>query len=118
MPQWTPESIGWTIKGMTPRPTAVVIHLRVVRGNFDTLVWQALASVIVPGFTINRICAGSLFSLAKVAPKLPLNTRKWITTAVGLGVIPFIVHPIDSGVHWGMDNTTRKWIGGADIKLD
>jgi len=70
------------------------------------------------GFTINRICAGSLFSLAKVAPKLPLNTRKWITTAVGLGVIPFIVHPIDSGVHWGMDNTTRKWIGGADIKLD
>merc|ERR1711956_136022 len=85
---------------------------------FDTPVWQALASVIIPGFTINRICAGSLFSLAKVAPKLPLTTRKWITTAVGLGVIPFIVHPIDSGVHWGMDNTTRKWIGGADIKLD
>ena len=75
-------------------------------------------SVLIPGFTINRICAGSLFSLAKVAPKLPLTTRKWITTAVGLGVIPFIVHPIDSGVHWGMDNTTRKWIGGADIKLD
>merc|ERR1712210_438234 len=74
---------------------------KVALAAFDTLVWQALASVIVPGFTINRICAGSLFSLAKVAPKLPLNTRKWITTAVGLGVIPFIVHPIDSGVHWG-----------------
>ena len=85
---------------------------------FDTLVWQALASVIIPGFTINRICAASLFSLAKVAPKVPLNTRKWITTAVGLGVIPFIVHPIDTLVHFGMDNTTRKWIGGADIKLD
>jgi len=85
---------------------------------FDTLVWQALASVIIPGFTINRICAGSLLSLAKVAPKVPLTTRKWITTAVGLGVIPFIVHPIDSLVHFGMDNTTRKWIGGADIKLD
>ena len=34
IPQWTPESIGWTIKGITPRPTAVVIHLRVVKGSF------------------------------------------------------------------------------------
>merc|ERR1719266_981085 len=85
---------------------------------FDTLVWQALASVIIPGFTINRICAASLFSLARVAPRVPLNTRKWITTAVGLGVIPFIVHPIDSLVHYGMDNTTRKWIGGVDVKMD
>lgn len=85
---------------------------------FDTLVWQALASVIIPGFTINRICAASLFSLARIAPKVPLNTRKWMTTAVGLGVIPFIVHPIDSLVHFGMDNTSRKWIGGAEIKMD
>lgn len=23
----------------------------------DTLIWQALASVIIPGFTINRLCA-------------------------------------------------------------
>ena len=85
---------------------------------FDTLVWQALASVIIPGFTINRICAASLFSLARVAPRVPLTTRKWITTAVGLGVIPFIVHPIDTLVHFGMDNTTRKWIVGADIKRE
>ena len=34
IPQWTPESIGWTIKGITPRPTAVVIHLRVFKGSF------------------------------------------------------------------------------------
>merc|ERR1712012_326280 len=85
---------------------------------FDTLVWQALASVIIPGFTINRICAASLLTLAKTAPKVPLNTRKWLTTFVGLGVIPFIIHPIDSLVHYGMDNTTRKWIVGADVKLD
>ena len=85
---------------------------------FDTLLWQALASVIIPGFTINRICAASLYSLARAAPQISLNTRKWMTTGLGLGVIPFIVHPIDSLVHFGMDNTTRKWIGGADIKLD
>ena len=81
---------------------------------FDTLVWQALASVIIPGFTINRICAASLLMLAKTAPKIPLTQRKWATTFLGLGVIPFIVHPIDSLVHYGMDQTTRKWIGSAD----
>ena len=85
---------------------------------FDTLVWQALASVIIPGFTINRICAASLFAMGKTIPSVSLNARKWMTTGIGLGVIPFIVHPIDSMVHFGMDNTTRKWIGGADVKLD
>ena len=37
---------------------------------FDTLLWQALASVIIPGFTINRICAGSLLGMAKVIPQV------------------------------------------------
>ena len=35
-------------------------------GFVDSLVWQAFASVIVPGFTINRVCAGSLFAMEKV----------------------------------------------------
>ena len=37
---------------------------------FDTLLWQALASVIIPGFTINRICAGSLYTMAKTIPQV------------------------------------------------
>merc|ERR1711878_66055 len=78
---------------------------------FDTLLWQALASVIIPGFTINRICAASLYTLARAIPNVSLNSRKWATTAIGLGVIPFIVHPIDSFVHIAMDNTTRKFTG-------
>ena len=68
------------------------------------------------GFTINRLCAASLFTLGRVAPSVSLNARKWATTALGLGVIPFIVHPIDSLVHYGMDNTTRMWIGGVPEK--
>lgn len=36
--------------------------------------------------------------------------RKWTPTAVGLGIIPFIVHPIDEAVTWGMDETVRKWL--------
>jgi len=77
----------------------------------DTLVWQALASVIIPGFTINRICALSLYTMGRAIPNVALNSRKWATTAIGLGVIPFIVHPIDSFVHTAMDNTTRKITG-------
>jgi len=86
---------------------------KVALAAFDTLLWQAFASVIVPGFTINRLCAASLVGLARALPHLAENTRKWATTGLGLGVIPFIVHPIDSFVHFAMDNTTRKYIGGV-----
>ncbi|XP_067014841.1 mitochondrial fission process protein 1 [Anabrus simplex] len=73
----------------------------------DTLLWQSLASVIIPGFTINRICAGSLYLLNRTT-KLPQTTRKWITTAIGLSCIPFIFKPIDNFVDYTMDNTIRK----------
>jgi len=76
-------------------------------GFVDSLVWQAFASVIVPGFTINRVCAGSLLAMEKVIPKVPLNTRKWATTFIGLGMIPLIIHPIDNGVHYVMDKSIR-----------
>ena len=32
---------------------------------------------------------------------------KLIIIGIGLGVIPFIVHPIDNLIHFVMDNTTR-----------
>lgn len=60
----------------------------------DTFVWQALASVAIPGFTINRVCAASLYILG-TATRWPLAARKWTTTALGLLVIPIIIHPID-----------------------
>ena len=40
----------------------------------DTLLWQAFASVIIPGFTINRICALSLYTMGRAIP----NVRKII----------------------------------------
>jgi fission process protein 1 len=82
----------------------------------DTLLWQAFASVIVPGILINRICAMSLIGLARTLPGVAETARKWMVTGLGLGVIPFIVHPIDNGVHVVMDNTTRKIIGGVPRK--
>jgi fission process protein 1 len=57
---------------------------------FDTLLWQALASVIIPGFTINRICAGSLYAMARTIPQV----EKIILTYVvlySMGVIRYII---------------------------
>ncbi|XP_048755669.2 mitochondrial fission process protein 1-like [Ostrea edulis] len=74
----------------------------------DTLIWQGLASVAIPGFTINRICKFSGILLKK-STSWPGPTRKWTTTAVGLLSIPFIIKPIDKSVDYLMENTLRKW---------
>lgn len=75
----------------------------------DTFLWQMSASVIVPGFTINRICAGVQFLQKKSNNALFRN--KWLPTAIGLIAIPFIIHPIDDMVDKTMNMTYRKWIG-------
>ncbi|KFM79248.1 Mitochondrial fission process protein 1, partial [Stegodyphus mimosarum] len=49
---------------------------KLITSAVDTLIWQTLASVAIPGFTINRICAASLYLLKKHS-KLPSTTRKW-----------------------------------------
>lgn len=60
----------------------------------DTFVWQSLASVAIPGFTINRLCAASLALLGTLT-RWPLPLRRWTTTALGLAAIPLIITPID-----------------------
>ena len=74
----------------------------------DVVTWQMLASVGIPGFTINRICwaVGKGLKAAKFKHKM----GKWIPTIVGLCSIPFIIHPIDRGVDVLMDNTYRKYL--------
>ncbi|XP_055511817.1 mitochondrial fission process protein 1 [Leucoraja erinacea] len=76
----------------------------------DTFIWQALASVAIPGFTINRLCAASLFLLGKTT-RWPLPMRKWTTTAIGLSAIPVIITPIDRSVDFLLDSTLRKLYG-------
>jgi len=74
----------------------------------DVLCWQLLASVMIPGFTINRICwaVGKGLKVAKF--KHPM--AKWIPTITGLLSIPFIIHPIDKAVDVLMDETYRKYV--------
>ncbi|XP_021567087.1 mitochondrial fission process protein 1 isoform X1 [Carlito syrichta] len=89
--------------GEVPSPEAGR-STRVTVAVVDTFVWQALASVAIPGFTINRVCAASLYVLG-TATRWPLAVRKWTTTALGLLTIPIIIHPID------------RWVGGLPAGL-
>lgn len=75
----------------------------------DTFVWQGLASVAIPGFTINRLCAASLALLGTLT-RWPLPLRRWTTTALGLAAIPFIITPIDRyGGHAGTTTPSPGW---------
>lgn len=74
----------------------------------DVFVWQMLASVIIPGFVINRITWGA--GLLSKQSKLPGIARKWLPTVIGLAAIPLIIRPIDNGVDHVMDRTYRKFL--------
>ncbi|XP_044738520.1 mitochondrial fission process protein 1-like [Chrysoperla carnea] len=73
----------------------------------DTLIWQLLASVAIPGYTINRLCAVTN-KLIKKRTKLPSKTRSAIVSFVGLAAIPIILKPIDHLSDKILDITLRK----------
>eukprot|EP00958_Prasinococcus_capsulatus_P017312 scaffold1946_cov397-Prasinococcus_capsulatus_cf.AAC.4 len=93
----------------------------------DTVVWQMLASVIIPGATIHYVvqaCHAALVlgdralldsidtnELAAAYHSLLANGgERWIPTSTGLAAIPFIVRPIDNGVHKLLDISVRPFI--------
>ena len=85
---------------------------RILKAGLDSVIWQSFASVIIPGFTINRIVKVSKHGLLKRAT---LNhsafIQKSLPTAIGLISIPFIIHPIDNFVSFAMDNSLRPYMG-------
>ena len=81
-------------------------YAKAAKVGADCLVWQTFASVAIPGFTINRICYASMFLLSKVNKK-NIRFNKILTTVIGLGSIPVIIHPIDHFCHQVMDKTVR-----------
>ena len=80
----------------------------------DTLVWQGLASVAIPGFTINRICALSGILLAKTSG-LSLPVRKIVVTSIGLACIPLIIKPIDWSVDYLLEHSLRPWYNADEV---
>uniref|UniRef100_A0A1A9WIK6 Mitochondrial fission process protein 1 n=1 Tax=Glossina brevipalpis TaxID=37001 RepID=A0A1A9WIK6_9MUSC len=71
----------------------------------DVFLWQMLASVIIPGYTINRITYLSRVMFKQAGARESMV--KYMPTAVGLLSIPIIVHPIDRFVDFIMDKTFR-----------
>lgn len=115
--------------------------------GLDTLVWQLIASVAAPGYTIHTVVAvvtsliktaeaksdslvagmSSMAIVVGVADEVFTETvNRSVPTAAGLIAIPFIVHPIDAAVH-GILNASlrpllRKYICesggcGAGLKI-
>jgi len=96
--------------------------------GLDTLVWQLIASVAAPGYTIHTVVAvvtsliqtaeaksdnlmASMHSMAMVvgvADDVFIETvNRSVPTAAGLIAIPFIVHPIDAAVHGVLNASLR-----------
>lgn len=82
----------------------------------DTLLWQSFASVVIPGFTINRVCMTVQYAQKKATSLILRNP--WLPTIVGLLSIPLIIHPIDYVVEETMNATYRKWIDHYPKRTD
>jgi fission process protein 1 len=90
-------------------------NVRAAIAGFDTLLWQGLASVAIPGGVINLIVRSSRMALTRTVG-LPTFAIKWFPTALGLCSIPVIIHPIDDAVDFLLDNSTRKWLKDVHVK--
>ena len=75
----------------------------------EAAIWQGLASVIIPGFTINRICAASRFTLRRFVHRMPHGAQMWVTTVIGLSAIPIIIKPIDRFVSMLREFYVKKY---------
>ena len=73
----------------------------VLRTFADVAIWQGLASVMIPGFVINRICWGANRSIKHH------KYKSIIVTTSGLLAIPLIIKPIDHTVDTFMDKFMR-----------
>ena len=72
----------------------------------DTALWHSIASMGLPAFTIHSIVKYSTLALknTQLDPKIKVA----IPVVLGLGSIPFIIHPLDHITDYLMDNTIRK----------
>ena len=90
-----------------------------VAAAVDTLSFQLLASILFPGYIINRwvtLCGYlthdvlDLSGLAGLAG-VPMETvQDFLPTALGLALIPLIVAPLDALTEKILDNTVRPFL--------
>ena len=78
-----------TTNSRTNSPT-----LKAIITTTDTLIWQCLASVMIPGATINTIVKASRFAIRKSPVVVPVVAAKWIPTILGLISLSRPLRPI------------------------
>jgi len=72
----------------------------------DALIWQTIASVALPGFTINRFV-----TLAEIGCEAQAQAgsvvAEYFPTVLGLSLIPLVCKPLDELADFGLDATLR-----------
>jgi len=72
----------------------------------DALIWQTIASVALPGFTINRfVTLAEIGCQAQAAAGSVV--AEYFPTILGLSMIPIICKPLDELADVGLDQTLR-----------
>jgi Ca2+-binding EF-hand superfamily protein len=77
----------------------------------DALIWQVIASVALPGFTINRFV--TLTEIGCEAQAQSNVVAEYFPTVLGLAMIPLICKPLDELADIGLDNTLRPVLFSA-----
>jgi len=104
-------------------------NMRVMVTAMESLLWQSLASVAIPGFTINRMVALAHYSLDQmyktdlwhgVSADITSQVDHWGPTLFGLAMIPLIVRPIDTTVEDSFERYVRppiqKWLNDYEAQ--
>jgi Ca2+-binding EF-hand superfamily protein len=79
--------------------------------GFDALIWQTIASVALPGFTINRFVTLMEEACEGQAAANPI--AEYFPTIFGLAMIPIICKPLDVLADFGLDATLRPLLFSA-----
>eukprot|EP01130_Rhizamoeba_saxonica_P002059 TRINITY_DN11865_c0_g1_i1.p1 TRINITY_DN11865_c0_g1~~TRINITY_DN11865_c0_g1_i1.p1 ORF type:complete len:189 (-),score=47.89 TRINITY_DN11865_c0_g1_i1:14-580(-) len=80
------------------------------------LTFHGLASLLLPAVTIHTIVKYAKMGIAKGTAgffKKPA-VKQWGPSIIGLGMIPFIVGPIDHGTEFVMENTLKPLLFGDE----
>jgi Ca2+-binding EF-hand superfamily protein len=90
----------------TPAPFSGPLNNPALVAGGDALIWQTIASVALPGFTINRFVA--LAEIGCEAQGQAGNVvAEYFPTILGLSMIPIICKPLDELADVGLDKTLR-----------
>lgn len=82
----------------------------------DLSLWHLGASIVFPAVCINRFVHGTTYLMNKL--NFGNKAIIYIPAVMAICLIPFIVHPLDHGTDYLMDNTFRRYINFKQYDLE